>query len=151
VQSVPRTSRFALNDIYDAGREPDRPGSGSRVKTRKVVSYEIIWMVPLAVPCGPRERIRLRAAGCHPQKPTPRTDELLFAVNCLACRGERTFAIAEMPSFYGRQITVSEVLRGMRCLGPAAGGAVGSGGDGVRSHSSKRGRMENALWGGASR
>ena len=40
-----------------------------------------------------------------------------FAVDCLVphCKGERTFAIAEPESFYGRQITVGEVLRRMRC------------------------------------
>jgi hypothetical protein len=34
-------------------------------------------------------------------------------VDCLAlrCRGEKTFAVAELASFYGRQSTVGEVLR----------------------------------------
>jgi hypothetical protein len=45
------------------------------------------------------------------------------AVDCLAprCKGERTFAIAELASFYGRQSTVGEVLRRMRCSGDCGG------------------------------
>jgi hypothetical protein len=47
-----------------------------------------------------------------------------LAVDCLArrCKGERTFAIAELASFYGRQSTVGEVLRRMRCSGDCGGG-----------------------------
>jgi hypothetical protein len=40
-----------------------------------------------------------------------------LAVNCLTpgCRGERSFAVAELASFYGRERSVGEVLRRMRC------------------------------------
>jgi hypothetical protein len=49
-----------------------------------------------------------------------------LAVDCLApgCNGERTFAIAELASFYGRDCTVGQVLRRMRCS-RACGGRVG--------------------------
>jgi hypothetical protein len=51
-----------------------------------------------------------------------------LAVDCLAprCGGERTFAVAELASFYGAQRTVGEVLlRRMRCAG-GCGGRVGA-------------------------
>ena len=46
-----------------------------------------------------------------------------LAVDCLAprCNGERSFAISELASFYGRDRTVSEVLRRMRCSGDCGG------------------------------
>jgi hypothetical protein len=39
-----------------------------------------------------------------------------WAVDCLAprCNGERTFAVAELASFYGRDSIVGQVLRRMR-------------------------------------
>ena len=50
-----------------------------------------------------------------------------LAVDCLAprCDGERTFAVAELATFYGRDSTVGQVLRRMRCSG-ACGGRVGA-------------------------
>jgi hypothetical protein len=50
-----------------------------------------------------------------------------LAVDCLAprCNGERTFAVAELATFYGRDSTVGQVLRRMRCSG-ACGGRVGA-------------------------
>jgi hypothetical protein len=50
-----------------------------------------------------------------------------LAVDCLApgCNGERTFAIAELARFYGRNCTVGEVLRRMRCS-RACGGRAGA-------------------------
>jgi hypothetical protein len=50
-----------------------------------------------------------------------------LAVDCLAprCNGERTFAVAELATFYGRDSTVGQVLRWMRCSG-ACGGRVGA-------------------------
>jgi hypothetical protein len=50
-----------------------------------------------------------------------------LAVDCLAssCGGERTFAVAELANFYGRDRTVGKVLRRMRCSG-ACGGRVGA-------------------------
>src|SRR5450631_1346729 len=50
-----------------------------------------------------------------------------LAVDCLAprCNGERTFPIAELATFYGRDSTVGQVLRRMRCSG-ACGGRVGA-------------------------
>jgi hypothetical protein len=46
-----------------------------------------------------------------------------LAVDCLAprCNGERTFAVAEPATFYGRASTVGQVLRRMRCSGPCSG------------------------------
>jgi len=46
-----------------------------------------------------------------------------LAVDCLAagCGGERTFAVAELASFYGREWTVGEVLRRMRCASGCSG------------------------------
>ena len=40
-----------------------------------------------------------------------------LAVDCLnpECRRDRMFAVTELAEFYGRQRTVSEVLRRMRC------------------------------------
>jgi hypothetical protein len=38
-----------------------------------------------------------------------------------ACKGERTFAIAELASFYGRQSTVGAVMRRIRCSGDCGG------------------------------
>jgi hypothetical protein len=48
-----------------------------------------------------------------------------LAVDCLTsgCSGERSFAVSELASFYGRDRTVGEVLRRMRCSG-ACGGRV---------------------------
>ena len=45
-----------------------------------------------------------------------------LAVDCLAprCNGERTFAVAELASFYGRDSTVGQVLRRMRVLAASA-------------------------------
>jgi hypothetical protein len=42
-----------------------------------------------------------------------------LAVDCLApgCNGERTFALAELASFYGQDCTVGQVLRRVRCSG----------------------------------
>jgi hypothetical protein len=50
-----------------------------------------------------------------------------LAVDCLAplCNGERTFALAELASCYGRDSTVGQVLRRMRCSG-ACSGRVGA-------------------------
>jgi hypothetical protein len=50
-----------------------------------------------------------------------------LAVDCLTpeCNGERTFAIAELASFYGRDCPVGVVLRRMRCS-RACGGRVGA-------------------------
>jgi hypothetical protein len=49
----------------------------------------------------------------------------LLTVDCLGsdCRGERSFAVAELASFYGQASTVGQVLRRMRCSG-ACGGPV---------------------------
>jgi hypothetical protein len=51
----------------------------------------------------------------------------LLAVDCLTpgCNGERSFAVAELASFYGQDCTVGQVLRRMRCSG-ACGGRVGA-------------------------
>jgi hypothetical protein len=50
-----------------------------------------------------------------------------LAVDCLTsdCARERTFAVAELASFYGAQRTVGEVLRRMWCAG-GCGGRVGA-------------------------
>ena len=50
-----------------------------------------------------------------------------LAVDCLApkCNGERSFAAAELASFHGKDSTVGQVLRRMRCSG-ACGGRVGA-------------------------
>ena len=50
-----------------------------------------------------------------------------LAVDCLpsGCHGERTFAVAELASFYGQGSTVGQVLRRMRCSG-ACGGRAGA-------------------------
>jgi hypothetical protein len=50
-----------------------------------------------------------------------------LAVDCLAprCNGERTFAVAELATFYGRDSTVGQVMRRMRCSG-ACGGRIGA-------------------------
>jgi hypothetical protein len=50
-----------------------------------------------------------------------------LAVDCLSpgCAGERTFAVAELSSFYGDRTTVGEVVRRMRCSG-GCGGRVGA-------------------------
>ena len=52
---------------------------------------------------------------------------LYLAVDCLAprCNGERAFAVAELATFYGRDGTVLQALRRMRCSG-ACGGRVGA-------------------------
>src|SRR6202021_3929127 len=57
-----------------------------------------------------------------------------LAVDCLAprCNGERTFAVAELATFYGRDSTVGQVLRRMRCSG-ACGGRGGGGWAGARA------------------
>jgi hypothetical protein len=49
-----------------------------------------------------------------------------LAVDCLApgCNGERTFAVAELASFYGQHRTVREVLRRTRCSGACRVGAA---------------------------
>jgi hypothetical protein len=46
-----------------------------------------------------------------------------LAVDCLAtgCNGERSFAVTELASFYGRDSTVGQVLRRMRCSGTCGG------------------------------
>jgi hypothetical protein len=50
-----------------------------------------------------------------------------LTADCLTsgCNGARTFAIAELASFYGRDATVGEVLRRMRCS-RTCGGRVGA-------------------------
>src|SRR3984957_17404964 len=50
-----------------------------------------------------------------------------LSVDCLAprCNGERPFAVAELAPFYGRDSTVGQLLRRMRCSG-ACGGRVGA-------------------------
>ena len=50
---------------------------------------------------------------------------LYLAVDCRApgCNGERRFAVAELANFYGKDRTVGEILRRMRCSG-ACGGRV---------------------------
>ena len=50
-----------------------------------------------------------------------------LAVDCLAprCNGERSFAVTDLATFYGRDTTVGQVLRRMRCSG-ACGGRVGA-------------------------
>ena len=51
-----------------------------------------------------------------------------LAVDCLAprCNGERTFAVAELATSYGRDRTVGQALRRMRCSG-GCGGRVETG------------------------
>jgi hypothetical protein len=46
-----------------------------------------------------------------------------LVVDCLTpgCGGERTFAVADLASFYGRDRTVGHVLRRMRCSGTCGG------------------------------
>ena len=48
-----------------------------------------------------------------------------LAVDCRApgCNGERRIAAAELANFYGKDCTVGEILRRMRCSG-ACGGRV---------------------------
>ena len=50
-----------------------------------------------------------------------------LAVDCLTprCGDERTFAVADLANFYGRDRTVGDVLRRMRCAG-ACSGRVGA-------------------------
>jgi hypothetical protein len=50
-----------------------------------------------------------------------------LSVDCLApgCGGERTYAVAALSSFYGRDRTIGDVLRRMRC-GGGCGGRVGA-------------------------
>ena len=50
-----------------------------------------------------------------------------LAVDCLApqCNGERSFIVVELATFYGRDGTVGQVLRRMRCSG-ACGGRAGA-------------------------
>ncbi len=50
-----------------------------------------------------------------------------LSVDCLApgCNGERSFAVAELASFYGQDRTVGQVLRRMRCSS-GCGGRVGA-------------------------
>jgi hypothetical protein len=50
-----------------------------------------------------------------------------LAVDCLApnCGGERTYAVASLAGFYGRDMTVGDVLRRMRCS-VGCGGRVGA-------------------------
>ena len=50
-----------------------------------------------------------------------------LAVDCLSpgCARERTFAVADLATFYGGSRSVGEVLRRMRCSG-ACGGRVGA-------------------------
>jgi hypothetical protein len=49
-----------------------------------------------------------------------------LAVDCLApgCGGERTFAVAELASFYGCDRTVGDVVRRMPCSGRCGGRVV---------------------------
>jgi hypothetical protein len=46
-----------------------------------------------------------------------------LAVDCMSpgCRGERTFAVAELAAFYKAERTVGDVLRMMRCSGGCRG------------------------------
>jgi hypothetical protein len=46
-----------------------------------------------------------------------------LAVDCLApdCGGERAYPVAQLAGFYGRDRTVAEVLRRMRCAGGCGG------------------------------
>jgi hypothetical protein len=50
-----------------------------------------------------------------------------LAVDCLTrqCNGERSFAIGELATFYGRDIPLGQVLRRMQCSGHC-GGRVGA-------------------------
>src|SRR6185436_19676255 len=50
-----------------------------------------------------------------------------LAVDCLppGCRGERTFAVAELPTFYGKDLTIGVLLRRLRCQ-DGCGGHVGA-------------------------
>jgi hypothetical protein len=67
------------------------------------------------------------AAGRDPGQSAPLADWLLPGGDCLTsdCARERTFAVAELASFYGPQRTVGEMLRRMRCAG-GCGGRVGA-------------------------
>ena len=82
-----------------------------------------------------RQCFRPWAAGRDPGQSAPRADWLLPGVDCLTtdCAHERTFAVAELASFYGAQRTVGEVLRRMRCAGgcgrPGRGRLAGDGAD----------------------
>jgi len=72
-------------------------------------------------------------ASAHAQRtailasPLHELTDFYLAVDCLApwCSGERTLAIAGLACFYGRQSTVGEILRRMRCSGDC-GGRVGA-------------------------
>src|SRR4029077_6995155 len=59
-----------------------------------------------------------------------------LAVDCLTsgCNGERTFALAELASLYGRDATVGQVLRRMR-RSRACGGGRGAAWLGRRARS----------------
>ena len=49
--------------------------------------------------------------------------DFYITVDCLApgCNGERSFAIAELASFYGRDTAVGQVFRRMRCSSGCGG------------------------------
>jgi hypothetical protein len=49
--------------------------------------------------------------------------EIYLAVDCRAprCNGERTFAVAELATFYGRDSTVGQVFAGCGAPAPVAG------------------------------
>jgi hypothetical protein len=76
---------------------------------------------------GCRQRLCPRPAGRHPASPLHELTGFYLAVDCLApgCHGERSFSVAELANFYGRDTTVGQVLRRMRCPG-ACGGRVGA-------------------------
>ena len=68
------------------------------------------WLPPTPPPRG--QRVAIMASPIH------ELTGFYLAVDCRSanCRGERTFAIAELAAFY-KAATVGDVLRRLRCSG----------------------------------
>jgi hypothetical protein len=103
---------------------PDSPGRGERGRAYVLAMFFSMPYRPdmAAANASARgQRAAILASPLH------ELTGFYLAVDCLAprCNGERTFAVAELASFYGRDSTVGQVLRRMRCSG-ACGERVGA-------------------------
>ena len=103
----------------------DRGGETSACGPRRLTRRPQVFA--LCSSDGRRQRICPRTARRHPRQPAAGADRLLSGrrLPCTRCSGERTFAVAELATFYGRDSSVGQVLRRMRCSG-ACGGRVGA-------------------------
>ena len=110
----------AVRDVVgaDLGHRPGAPGT----RLMQTIQLKYVLSIMAAANASARgQRAAILAS------PLSELTGFNLTVDCLSpgCARERTFAVADLATFYGGSRTVGDVLRRMRCSG-ACGGRVGA-------------------------